>query len=174
MGGPTMADELATRTDRWFRRIERNAFGVIYGAITVLAALMALGHSAPDPLRTALILFGSVFAITLAKTFAQLSADAIAERRPFGWPEIHHGWTHAQPTLIAANIPTLLIAGAATGFYTLEAAVDLSELYAIVLLAVYGFSIGWVIYGRLRPGILHGAFTGAIGLGLASLKYVLH
>ncbi|MEJ6404061.1 hypothetical protein [Yoonia sp. 2307UL14-13] len=169
-----MTDEREGRLARWIEQIEHNAFGAIYGAITVLALLMAMGHSATDPITTAAILFGSVLAITRAKAFAQISADAAHHRAAFGWAEVRAGWRHAQPTLIAANIPTLLIALAATGAYSAETAIDLSQVFAILLLAVYGFSIGWVIYRRVLPGLLHGAFTGAIGLALALLKFVLH
>lgn len=163
-----------SKLERWIEKIEHNAFGVIYGAITVLALLMAMGHSATDPIVTAVILFGSILAVTLAKAFAQISADAAHRRAAFGWAEIGAGWHHARPTLLAANIPTLLIAFAATGAYPIDTAMALSQIYAIALLAVYGFSIGWVIYRRVLPGLLHGAFTGAIGLGLALLKFVLH
>lgn len=169
-----MTENPRGRPERWIERIEHNAFGVIYGAITVLALLMAMGHSATDPVRTAVILFGSILAITLAKAFAQISADAAHHRAAFGWTEVRAGWQHSRPTLIAANIPTLLIALAATGAYPIATAVDFSQLYAVLLLTVYGFSIGWAIYHRVLPGLLHGAFTGAIGLALALLKFVLH
>jgi len=169
-----MSEETESRLERWIERIEHNAFGAIYGAITVLALLMAMGHSANDPITTAVILFGSILAITLAKAFAQISADAAHHRAAFGWAEVRTGWQHARPTLIAANIPTLLIALAATEIYSVETAIDLSQIFGILLLAIYGFSIGWVIYRRVLPGLLHGAFTGAIGLALALLKFVLH
>ena len=86
-------------------RIEHNAFGVIYGSVTVVALLSA---------------------IVLAKTFARISSDAVQQRRAFG------------------------------------------------VLGLYGFSIGWVIYGRAIPGLLHAAFTSSIGVALALITYLLH
>ncbi len=155
-------------------RLEQNAFGVIYGSVTVMALLLAIGHTEQRPIETAVILLGSILAIVLAETFAKISSDAAQNRQPFGWAEIHHGWLHSRPTLIAANIPTLLIASASLGFYTFDTGVILAQISAISLLAVYGYSIGWVIYRRVVPGLLHGAFTSGIGVALAVVKYLLH
>lgn len=155
-------------------RIERNAFGVIYGSITVLALLMAATHTADKPLKTAFMLFGSVLAITLAKAFAQISADAVQKRQPFSRAEIRHAWAHSAPTLLAANIPTLLIAGSASGLYSFTTSIWLAEVTAIGLLALYGYSIGWVIYSRRVPALFHAAFTSSIGVALALMKFVIH
>ncbi len=169
-----MTAEVKSRFDRLAERLEHEAFGVIYGSITVLATLLAFGHSAEDPIRTALILFGSVFAMTLAKTFAQVSSDAVHDRRQAGRIEFRKAWRHAAPMLAAANVPALMIAGAATGLYDIHRALMLSQVYAIVILALLGYSIGWVIYRRVWPATLNAIFTGSIGLMLALLKYVMH
>lgn len=170
----TVATSTKGRINAFIARIEHNAFGVIYGSVTVLALLMAAPHTEDEPLSTAFMLFGSVLAITLAKAFAQVSADAVHQRQPFGWEEIRSAWSHSAPTLLAANIPTLLIAGSATGLYTFTTSIWLAEIAAIGLLAVYGYSIGWVIYGRRIPGLLHAAFTSSIGIALSLMKFVIH
>ncbi|WP_341864237.1 hypothetical protein [Gymnodinialimonas sp. 57CJ19] len=169
-----MTDPTATKIGARIARIEHNAHGVIYGSITVLALLLAMGHSHDGPIQTAGILFGSIFAIVLAETFAKISSDAVASRRVFGWAEVRLGWQHSRPTLIAANVPTLLVAGAATGIYGFDVGVGLAEVAAIAMLFVYGYSIGLVIYQRVVPGLLHAAFTGGIGSALAAVKYLLH
>ena len=172
---PNKQNETAlSKLEARIARIEHKAFGVIYGSVTVMALLMAIGHGNDDPIQTAVILFGSIFAVVLAESFAKISSDAVQKKQSFGWSEIRHGWHHSRPTLIAANIPTLLIAVAATGIYDFHTGVALAQLSAIGLLAVYGYSIGWVIYGRAVPGILHGAFTSGIGIVLALVKFVLH
>ncbi|PVA06777.1 hypothetical protein [Thalassorhabdomicrobium marinisediminis] len=139
-----------------------------------MALLMATGHDETDPIKTAVVLFGSIFAIALAESFAKISSDAVQQRKSFGWAEIRHGWLQSYPTLIAANIPTLLIAAAATGIYTYDTGIALAQISAISLMAVYGYSIGWVIYRRALPGLIHGAFTSGIGIVLALVKYLLH
>lgn len=155
-------------------RIQHNAHGVIYGSVTVMALLLATGHGNNGALETATILFGSIFAIVLAETFAKISSDAAHKRQPFGWADVRAGWNHSRPTLIAANTSTLLILVSLTGLYDLHTGIVLAQVSAIVLLTLCGFSIGWVIYGRALPSIGHGAFTGGIGLVLALVKYVLH
>jgi hypothetical protein len=165
---------LLTKGNAWIARIETNAFGVIYGSVTVMALLLATGHGNAGPVETAVILFGSIFAIVLAETFAKISADAVQIRQPFGWAELRQGWVHSKPTLIAANIPTLLVAAAASGIYSLETGVILAQISATGLLEIYGYSIGWVIYGRTVPGVLHAAFTSGIGLALALVKFLVH
>lgn len=163
-----------SRLDARIFRIEKNAFGVIYGSVTVMALLMATGHGDGGALKTAVILFGSIFAIVLAESFAKISSDAVQQRQSFGWAEVRHGWHHSRPTLIAANIPTALIAGSSLGIYSFDTAIAFAQISAISLLAVYGYSIGWVIYRRSVPGLLHAAFTSGIGVSLAAVKYMLH
>ncbi|MEL6237875.1 MAG: hypothetical protein AAFQ90_04690 [Pseudomonadota bacterium] len=53
-----------------WRPLERVAFGLIYGAILVLSLLMAAGESTRMTAKTAVVLFGSVLAVALAKGFA--------------------------------------------------------------------------------------------------------
>lgn len=60
-----------------WKRLDRAAFGIIYGAIMVLGILIAAGHHPQSPFETAVVLFGSVLAITLAKAFADLMAHAL-------------------------------------------------------------------------------------------------
>lgn len=165
---------LLTKIEERIARIEHNAFGVIYGSVTMMALLLASRHETGGPLETAAILFGSIFAIVLAETFAKISSDAVRNRRAFWLEEIKQGWVHSRPALIAANIPTALIAGSALGLYHFETSLVLAQIAAISLLAVYGYSIGWVIYRRVTPGLLHAAFTSGIGLVLALVKYIMH
>lgn len=165
---------IRVKIEAWVDRIEHNAFGVIYGSVTVMALLMATGHGGGALIETSAILFGSIFAIALAESFAKISSVAVQKRQSFGWSEVYHGWVHSRPTLIAANIPTLLIAAASLGFYEYETSIALAQISAIILLALCGYSIGWVIYRRVVPGLLHGAFTSGIGVALAVLNYLLH
>ena len=62
------------------QRIDEAAFGVVYGSITVMALLMAMTPPLEEPGRKALILFGSVFAVALAKAYAERSITASTRR----------------------------------------------------------------------------------------------
>lgn len=157
-----------------WKRLDRAAFGIIYGAIMVLSILIAAGHHPQPPFETAAVLFGSVFAITLAKAFAELMAHALdtGERMTRGaWRK---AWRHSAPTLAVANLPTLFFVLAGFGGISAELASTLSQIVAVLLLAVLGVRVGWVIDGKLLPAILGGIFSGSVGLGLAIFKHLIH
>lgn len=157
------------------RRVEESAFGVIYGAITVLSLLMAFPAAEDDAVRAALVLFGSIVAVVLAKAFAEISAETLRTGRRLGRTGLVAAWRHSRTSLVAANGPSLAIALSATGLYPFASGVVLAQLLAVALLAAYGFRIGSVVYGgRILPATLHGAFTGGTGVVLAALKYLLH
>jgi hypothetical protein len=57
---------IAVAQNRW-TALERGAFGLIYGAIMVLSLLIALDNQVRSPVAMAIILFGSILAISLAR-----------------------------------------------------------------------------------------------------------
>jgi len=173
MAGHSKDQEGHAAATGW-QRLDRAAFGIIYGAIMVLSILIAAGHHPQPPFETAAVLFGSVFAITLAKAFAELMAHALdtGERMTRGaWRK---AWRHSAPTLAVANLPTLFFILAGFGWISAELASMLSQVVAILLLAILGVRVGWVIDGKLLPAILGGLFSGSVGLGLAVLKHLIH
>jgi hypothetical protein len=155
-------------------RVDGAAFGIIYGAVMVLSILMAAGDQPEAPLRTAAVLFGSVLAITLAKAFAEFMAKALEGAvRPSG-----AGWRaarrHSYPTLVVANLPTLLFVAAGLGWLTAELAALLSQSVCVGLLMVLGGRVGWAEDHRILPTVLGALFSGGIGPALAILKLVIH
>ena len=54
------------RSGLW-QRIDGAAFGLIYGAVTVLALLMAMGAHPSGPLEMAVVLFGSVLTLVIVE-----------------------------------------------------------------------------------------------------------
>jgi hypothetical protein len=157
-----------------WKRLDKAAFGIIYGAVMVLSILMAAGDHPEAPVKTAVVLFGSVLAITLAKAFAELMAHALdsGERiTRFAW---RAAWRHSSPTLAVANLPTLFFLAAGAGWVSVELAGLLSQGVCVALLAVLGARVGWVIDGRISPAILGGLFAGGIGLALAVMKVAIH
>lgn len=88
-------------------RLDKAAFGIIYGSIMVLAILMAQGSHPKPPLETAVVLFGSVLAIIPARAFAEFVDHALDARERMtrhGW---RTAWNHSAPTLAVANTPAL-------------------------------------------------------------------
>lgn len=155
-------------------RLEKAAFGIIYGSIMVLAILMAQGSHPTPPLETAIILFGSVLAITLAKTFAEFLGHALDARERMTRHSWRAAWNHSMPTLAVANLPTLLFLAAWLGWIGPQTALLVSQLVCVALLVVLGARAGWVLEHRLVPTILGALFVGGIGLLLSVVKYAIH
>ncbi len=173
MAGHSKDGGMHTAATGW-QRLDRAAFGIIYGAIMVLSILIAAGHHPQPPFETAAVLFGSVFAITLAKAFAELMAHALDTGERMTRDAWKNAWRHSSPTLAVANLPTLFFIFAGLGWISADLASTLSQIVAVLLLAVLGVRVGWVIDGKLLPAILGGLFSGSVGLGLAILKHLIH
>ncbi|WP_400088335.1 hypothetical protein [Yoonia sp. R78084] len=156
------------------QRLDKAAFGLIYGAIMVLSILLAAGDHPDTPIKTAVVLFGSVLAITLAKAFAELMANALQTKERVTRIAWHAAWHHSSPTLAVANVPTLFFLAASVGWLSAQTAVFLSQGLCVALLMILGLRVGWVIDGRVMPAVLGGVFAGSAGLALAVLKLVIH
>lgn len=157
-----------------WRRLDEAAFGIIYGAIMVLSILLAQGSHPTPPLETAVVLFGSVLAITLAKTFAEVMSHALEARARTTSRSWRAAWKHSTPTLSVANLPTALFLAAWLGWIEAGTAMVLSQVACVTLLAVLGARAGWVINRRIVPALLGGLATGGIGSLLAIVKHVIH
>lgn len=156
------------------RQVDEAAFGVIYGAITVMGVLAVTNTAAFDPLKTALKLFVTVLAVALAKAYADLAAKALASGAGHSPATIHSAWVHSRTTLIAANGPTLAMLGGAAGFYDAAIAMVLAQIFALGLLVFYGWRIGARISGRMLPAIWSACAFGGCGLALTALKHAVH
>ena len=156
------------------KTIDDAAFGVIYGAITVMGVLAATSPDHLDPTHMAITLFATVLAVTLTKAYADLASSVLKSQTPANRTQMQAAWAHSRTTLLAANGPTLALLLAAAEFYSTDIGLILAQIVAIALLVFYGARIGWRLKHRFGPMILGGVFTGAIGLCLAFLKAALH
>ena len=157
-----------------WKRLDGAAFGIVYGAITVLSILMAAGAHSGAPFETAVVLFGSVFAITLAKTFAEFLAHALDSGERLtrsGW---RAAWHHSTPTLATANLPTLLFVASGLGLIDAGTALLASQAVCVLLLAAIGARIGWVLDHAVTAAAAGTFFSGGIGALLAVMKHVIH
>ena len=157
-----------------WKRLDNAAFGIVYGAITVLAILMAAGAHPGTPFETAAVLFGSVLAITLAKTFAEFLAHALDSGERLtrsGW---RAAWHHSTPTLAMANLPTLLFVASVLGWLATETALFASQAVCVALLAAIGARIGWVLDRSVFRACAGALFAGGIGVLLAVMKHIIH
>jgi len=158
---------------RW-ASLEREAFGLIYGAIIVLSLLMALSPEPVTPFKPAAVLFGSVLAMTLARALAALIAHSIETgERMLRLAAMREAWRGSHPILFVAHLPTALFLASGLGWLSLGMASVVSQLFCILILVIFGARVGWVIsHGPWLP-ILGALFAGGLGSALALLKYVI-
>ncbi len=156
------------------KTIDEAAFGVIYGAVTVMGVLAATNPDHLDPLRLAATLFVTVLAVTLTKAYADLAATVLKMETPASRTLVKASWDHSGTILIAANGPTLAMILAAVGIFSVGTGLIVAQVLAISLLVFYGARIGFRLYHRVGPALIGGGFMGAIGLGLSFLKNLLH
>jgi len=155
--------------------VHRASFGLIYGSILVLSLLMAMDEVRDGPFEAALVLFGSVLAVTLAKIFAEVLSHAmetgerVLTRKAFG-----SAWQHSHSTLWVVNVPTAFFVVAGLGWLSVATATGLSQLFCIVVLVVLGARVGWVINHSWWLPIAGALFAGGVGVGLAAMKYAIH
>lgn len=164
----------ATGRTRGWARVDQAAFGMVYGSVTALSILMALPEGAIPPLETAVVLFGSVLAITFAKAFAEILARPLDTGEAVTRQSIRAAWRHARDTLTAANLPALFFLGAWLGLWSPPAALYSAQIFATLLLVLVGARVGWRVGGCLPEAFAGGAAAGAVGVILAMLKYVIH
>lgn len=167
------ARQTAERKGLW-ARVDASAFGMIYGSVTVLGLLMAMEAHPDSPLKAAVILFGTVLAISMAKAFADVMSTAIDTGQRISRTQMADSWHHARDTLVAANLPTLIFLASAFELLPVASAVSLSQIYCTVLLMLVGARVGWRADGRMLSAVLGAVLAGAVGVALAVLKFVIH
>jgi len=147
---------------------------MVYGAVMVLSILMAVGYVVESPLETGIVLFGSVFAIVCAETFAETLSTPLESDTAPTLPDLRAAWHHSRDTLIAANIPTCLFIAAWFGLITPAFALVGSQFFATSLLALVGARVGWRSTGSILWSSVSAVCAGSVGVLLAALKYVIH
>lgn len=118
-------------------RIDEAAFAIIYGAVMVLSILMAVGAHPDTPLRTAVVLFGSVLAIVMAKAFAEFLAHALETRERLTGAAYRRAWVHSRASLVAANLPALAFVAVHFGWVAGDVAMLFAQAYCIGLLLLF-------------------------------------
>lgn len=158
-----------------WRSVDQAALGLIYGSILVLSVLMALEETKSAPFRPAIVLFGSVLAVTLAKAFSELLAHAVQTHERIltrgAWAV---AWHSSKTTVSVANLPTLVLLVAGLGWIKFPVAVGISQGFCVAILAILGARVGWSIHPKSWLPLGGAFFVGGIGSALAALKYAIH
>ena len=156
------------------KQIDEAAFGVVYGSITVMALLMGMHTPIENPGHQALLLFGSVFVVAVAKAYAEICERMLQSGNAAGWSDIRAVWGHSRTVLLAANGPTLAFLLSAIGLYDPDTALTMAQIVAIALLGWFGGRIGWRVRGSIVSMFLGAVLTGGLGLAITLLKFVIH
>jgi len=155
-------------------KVDEAAFGVIYGTITVLSLLMATHQPIEDPLRTALVLFGAVLAVALAKAYAEICERMLAEARAANASDFASAWRHSRTVLLAANAPAACLLIAAMGVWSVDGGFVLAQVTAIGSLVYFGGRIGWRIRQSVLSMLAGAGVTATIGVVISATKYLAH
>lgn len=154
--------------------LKEAAFGVVYGSITVLALLMATHRPIEEPWRHALMLFLSVFAVAVAKAYAEICERALRSGSATTLEDVRAVWRHSQTVLISANGPSIAFALAAAGVFSGDTAYTIAQVLALGLLAFFGAKIGWRVQGGVLGALLGVSVTSGIAVLVSLLKLVTH
>ena len=174
-GVPASAEKLLVPAPRLWRPLEAAALGLINGAIMVLSLLLATGSQPTAPLSAAIVLFGSVTAMTLARVLAELVAHSIAAGAPMlTRASAVTAWRLCYPMLGVVTVPVMLLCAAGWGWLPATHAIILSQGLCVAILVVLGARVGWVISRDFWHPLLGATGAGSIGVALAALHYAVH
>ena len=155
-------------------QIDEAAFGVVYGSITVMALLMGMHAPVEDPGPKAVLLFGSVFVVAVAKAYAEICERMLQSGQAAGWSDVREVWGHSRTVLLAGNGPTLAFLLSAIGLYDPDTALIVAQVLAIALLTWFGGRIGWRVRGSVLSAVVGAGLTGGLGLSITLLKLAFH
>ena len=174
-GVPASTEKLLGQVTLLWRPLEQAALGLINGAIMVLSLLLATGSRPAAPFKAAIVLFGSVMAMTLARVLAELVAHSIATGAPMlTHASVRTAWKLCYPVLGVVMVPVLLFWAAGHAWLPITHAIILSQGFCVAILVVLGARVGWVISKDVWHPLLGAAGAGGIGIALAAIYYAVH
>ncbi|MGH8939008.1 MAG: hypothetical protein ACRDV2_06625, partial [Actinomycetes bacterium] len=146
----------------------------VYGAIVVLAMLLALEEHPPGPLQAALVVAGTVLAVLVAEAYAELLGLEVGLGRPASRAERRAKLRDLGVMTIAAEGPVLVFVLAGLGLIDEDRAFRLAVWITIGMLFLEGF-LARRMAGRSLPESLRSACAvGGIGIALAVFKHFAH
>jgi hemolysin III len=154
----------------------RNSFvaKAIYGLITVQAVLLEISDHPPEAWNAAITLFGTTLVVALVENYAEIIARTIGAERRLTRTELCDIWEHVRPVLVGAQAPTLVMILAAFGVFTVEQAINVSEVIVFLLLFGFGLRVGQLLHQSRVHQVLSGLGLVLISGFLVLLKALLH
>jgi hypothetical protein len=154
---------------------QSNPARAIYGAILVMAVIIAISHD--DSVGTAAIL-GAVAGTTLVFWLAHVYAEALGNRVSGGqervFANVRAAALHEWPLVEAAVLPMLALLLGVIGLVQRDTAVSIAIGVGVVELFAWGIAAGRRAQLSLKATIGVGAANGALGLLMVGLKVLVH
>ncbi len=149
--------------------------GFVYGAIIVLAMLVAFETPPPPPpIEIAIGLIATVIVVALAHGHAQSIARDYDSGARISWSEAARQVLANWPLAAAALPPGLLFAAAGWEWLSLESAFTVSYVMLLAGLFAVSYRSRRRAGGRLGPALLDGTIDLFFGLLIVALKGLLH
>ena len=146
----------------------------VYGAIVVLALLLAMKDHPPGPWAAALLVTVSVLAVLAAELYAELLGLEIDLGRAATRAEQRAKLHELGPITLSAEAPVAVLVLAGLGLIDEDRAFDVAVVVTIALIMVDGFLArrlaGRTVAESLRSAVL----LGSIGVALAVVKQISH
>ena len=154
---------------------QSNPARAIYGAILVMAVIIAISHD--DSVGTAAIL-GAVAGTTLVFWLAHVYAEALGNRVSGGqervFANVRAAALHEWPLVEAAVLPMLALLLGVIGLVQRDTAVSIAIGVGVVELFAWGIAAGRRAQLSLKATIGVGVANGALGLLMVGLKVLVH
>lgn len=145
----------------------------IYGAVVVLALLMVLEDRSPGPLRSLLLIGGSLAVVMALEAYADALGSEMEHCRRLTVAEHRERLGQLTVVLAAAEWPVALLGLAALRLVSEETAFHVAEFVTATLLFAYGWSARRLSGGGRGSALATALAVGLGGLALAALKATL-
>jgi hypothetical protein len=146
----------------------------VYGAILVLALLLALQKHPPGPYNAAVLVAATLVAVLAAEAYADLLGLEIDLGRPVTRGERRAKLRELGVVTVAAEGPVAVFLLAGLGVIEDDLAFRLAVWMTIGTLFLAGFLARWLAGRSLLASLASACVTGGIGIALAVLKHFAH
>lgn len=146
----------------------------IYGLVTVLAVLQVMEIQHPSAWQGTATLFGTTLAVALVDAYSDAIAEMLAERRRLTRDDLREIGREVAPALAGAQPPTLLLLISAFGLISVEQAISLAQIVALVLLFGYGLRVGQLLHDDWLRRFAGGLVVVAIGGIVVGVNAAFH
>jgi hypothetical protein len=154
---------------------QSNPARAIYGAILVMAVIIAISH---DDTVTSAAILGAVGATTLVFYLAHVYAEALGNRVAGGptkaFTNVRAAAIHEWPLVEAAVLPVIALLIGVIGIVGRDTAVSIAIAAGVVELFAWGIAAGRRLKLSLGATIGVGVANGALGLLMVGLKVLVH